>query len=412
MTHTGQPAPLAPASPLVRFVRQWFLALLCLAYLAAMWIPGPGVWLRTATMGPADVPLSPVMMLLSVLMFNAGLALNGAKLRAPMADVLRSLLMGMTCRILAMSVGLLAGLVVVVWVVPGGVAGGIILGLLMMAVMPTAHSAVSWTQNAEGNVALCLMVVVLTTVLSPILSPFVVGMLGPVLPGVGNSVEPVAAALGLASLGAWLVVPLWLGGVASLVFRSLGLSRFTSAPKVTNWICLLLLNYANASVSLPNLRVGSGNELVPFAVMAATIACVIGYLTGVGLAMLHTRHPGQRTALIYSAGMSNGGYALTVAAVAVPTLPLVSVVIIVQTLMQHVLAGIVDRRMSVERLTSKQSMPRENGLGPRQSALLVPRHRLLLEQRTNRDTTATGNQSPVLPVSPPTRHGRPNTSIP
>ncbi|SFU56611.1 bile acid:Na+ symporter, BASS family [Nitrosospira multiformis] len=54
----------------------------------------------------------------------------------------------------------------------------ILVGLAFVAAMPIAGFSTAWTQNANGNLALSLGLVLLTTLLSPLLSPLVLHAVG------------------------------------------------------------------------------------------------------------------------------------------------------------------------------------------------------------------------------------------
>ena len=58
------------------------------------------------------------------------------------------------------------------------VTTGMLVGLALVAAMPVANSSVAWCQNAQGNVALSLGLIVLTIVLCPIATPQMLKLMG------------------------------------------------------------------------------------------------------------------------------------------------------------------------------------------------------------------------------------------
>jgi BASS family bile acid:Na+ symporter len=62
-------------------------------------------------------------------------------------------------------------------------AGSILVGLALIASMPVSTTATLWSQNANGNLALSLGLVLLSTPLSPLRAPAVFQAVGPLARG-------------------------------------------------------------------------------------------------------------------------------------------------------------------------------------------------------------------------------------
>jgi bile acid:Na+ symporter, BASS family len=112
----------------------------------------------------------------------------------------------------------------------------------------------------------------------------------------------------------------------------------------TSSSCVLLtLCYANAAVALPQtIREPDWDYL---AVMLAVVAamCVAGFAAGAGVARAVGADGPQRASLMFGLGMTNNGTGLVVAAGALAHMPAVMLPIIFYNLIQHVVAGVVDR---------------------------------------------------------------------
>ena len=152
---------------LAEFVSHQLLWLMIGSYVLAALIPGPGLWLRSVNLsavvdaGPPHVSIPSV--LLSFLLFNAGLGVRTNQLwqlaRQPTL----------------LAIGVLANLVLPVvfiletattmqlWHNPHEVQE-ILIGLALIASMPVAGSSTAWIQNADGDLALSIGLVVFSTI--------------------------------------------------------------------------------------------------------------------------------------------------------------------------------------------------------------------------------------------------------
>src|SRR5580704_18956089 len=160
---------------IAHFVHQRFLWFLAGSYVIAGLAPDLGLRIKNLTF--ADVTLlgeqttiTLPTVLLGFLLFNAGLGTQTAGLR----HFARSWAV--------LFVGLLANLLVPVAFILG-VTGGmrlwhnpdevqnILVGLALVASMPIAGSSTAWAQNANGDLALSLGLVLISTCLSPWTTP-------------------------------------------------------------------------------------------------------------------------------------------------------------------------------------------------------------------------------------------------
>src|SRR5262249_34546000 len=135
----------------------WFLLATCAA---AACCPGPGLWLRGVSFGEVSLwgekaPLSLPTLLLAFLLFSAGLGVQTAHLRHLLRDP-KPLLAGLVAN-LALPVAFLVAIsrAMAGWHNADHV-GSILVALALIASMPVAATSTLWSQNANGNLALSL----------------------------------------------------------------------------------------------------------------------------------------------------------------------------------------------------------------------------------------------------------------
>ena len=157
------------------FVHRHLLWFLLSAYALAAVLPGPGLWIRVASVGTLpigdhEVRVSWVMVLLAILMFNAGLGVKVAHLRAVLQKrwlVVAGLGANFAVPLLYIFT---MNLFMRAWHNPEETQH-ILIGLALVAAMPIAGASTAWTQNSNGNLALSLGLVLSSTLLSPLTAP-------------------------------------------------------------------------------------------------------------------------------------------------------------------------------------------------------------------------------------------------
>jgi BASS family bile acid:Na+ symporter len=109
--------------------------------------------------------------------------------------------------------------------------------------------------------------------------------------------------------------------------------------KLASATVLLLLNYANASLALPQVVADFHPQRLSWLVAVTLGVCATTFLSGWLLARAGRLEPAARHSLVFGIGMKNTGIALTLAALWVESQPLATVAIIAYTLTQHMLAA-------------------------------------------------------------------------
>ena len=332
---------------LSHFVHRRLIWLVVAAYGLAALAPGAGPWARGVSLG--DVTLlgertrvTPPVLLLAVLLFNAGLGVPAGRLR------------GLLRRPAVLLAGLAANLAVPVAYVFAVAqllrpwhnwdeTQQILVGLGLVASMPVAGSSTAWSQHADGDLALSLGLVLASTLLSPWTTPVTLHAVGLTAGG-----EYAADLHGLAGSGAGLFLTLCvaLPSLLGMLARPLlGDARVASAGphlKLANALVLLALNYANASASLPQAAAERDWDFLAVLLGVVVGLCVLLFAAGWWVGRLAGADRAGRAALMFGLGMNNNGTGLVLAAAALPGRPQVLLPIIGYNLVQHLAAAAAD----------------------------------------------------------------------
>jgi BASS family bile acid:Na+ symporter len=279
------------------------------------------------------------MLLLALLLVNAGLGVQTARLK----NLVRTspvLLAGLAANLLIPVVFIFAvSQSMRLWHNPDEVQH-ILLGLALIASMPVAGSSTAWAQNGNGDLALSLGLVLLSTLLSPLSTPLALHAVGFL------AREPYATDLhGLANQGTGLFLALCvaLPSLVGIAGRGLigGARVDVGKPylKGINCLNLLLLNYVNGAVSLPQAVANPDWDFLAVTLGIAVGLCVLAFASGWWLAGWLRSDEAQRTSLMFGLGMNNNGTGLVLASVALAQYPQVMLPIIFYNLVQHLVAG-------------------------------------------------------------------------
>jgi BASS family bile acid:Na+ symporter len=345
---------------LSQFVHHHLLWFLISAYAIATVFPIAGLWIRNVTFGDVSIfstkiHVSLLLLLLATLMFNAGLGVKTSHLKS-LAQKTRVLLAGLTANlVIPMSYIFLVTLVMRLWYEPEE-AQHILVGLALVAAMPIAGASTAWAQNSNGNMALSLGLVLSSTVLSPIITPVALQAFGEMASEQYERVLQHLAAYGSAGfLGLWIVLPSVLGLSVRFTVPEAQLSAVMPFIKLINSIVLLLLNYSNASVSLPQTVADRDYDFLAVTVGITAGLCFTAFASGYWLSRLFKVDEADRVSLMYGLGMNNNGTGLVLASLALASYPRVMVPIIFYNLVQHLVAG------SVHEVTGRNAVAQKSG---------------------------------------------------
>lgn len=327
---------------------RYFLGFLIGAYALAAVAPAAGAWMRgvgaSVRVAGADVRVSLPTVLLGTILFSGGLGVKAGQLRGlfrrPSVFAL-----GLAANI-AVPVLFLAGAAPVVglWHDPAE-AQMLLLGLAVVAAMPVAGSSAGWAQAADGDMALSLGLVLLSTLVSPLTTPAVLHVAGVVLTDLGaDDLAGLASGGGTELfLAVWVILPTVLGVAARWVVGGERVDAAKPGLKLATSAVLLVLCYTNASACLPGAVAEPDWDFLALTAVTVAGMCAAGFAAGFGVARVTRAGPAQRTALVFGLGMTNNGTGQVLASVALSATPLALLPIIGFNLVQHLAAGYAGR---------------------------------------------------------------------
>jgi BASS family bile acid:Na+ symporter len=319
-----------------------------MSYLIAGALPGPGIWIKDTQV--FDVALGFLRMratmpavLLAVLLFTAGVRVRGERLRAMLHNP-GLVVFGLAAN-LAVPVLYIVALCWLLgrWHNPDETAT-LVIGMALVASMPVAGSSTGWAQQAGGDMALSLGLVLASTLLSPLSTPLVLRFLGCLSPpGAASDLDFVARAGTGSFLIAWVMAPSLLGILCRQALSWPQLRRLELWLNTLATLTLLLLCYANASACLPQVFDNPDWDFLAMIMGAVFGMCTLTFVSGYALGLALRADQPQRAALMYGMGMNNNGTGLVLASLALGSRPVVLMPIIVYNLGQHIIAGCVAR---------------------------------------------------------------------
>ena len=329
---------------LAGWLHRHLLALLVASYVAAALWPGPGLAIRSLSLGQVGLgtirtEASLPLMMLACLLFNAGLGVNTAQLagllrRPPiLAAGLSANLFFPIFFILAVSWWMRT------WHNPDEVQS-ILVGVALVASMPIAGSSTAWSQNADGDMALSLGMVLGSTFLSPLMTPVALHAVGFVATGdYAEDLHELASGRTGSFLAIGVLAPSLLGILAGLALGRARVAAMKPYLKLINSVILLALNYSNAAISLPQSLADPDLDFLTVTLGIVAGLCVLSFLVGWGTAKLLGAGREQRIALMFALGMNNNGTGLVLASMAMADHPRVMLPIIFYNMVQHLVAG-------------------------------------------------------------------------
>ncbi|MCZ2341378.1 MAG: bile acid:sodium symporter [Bacteroidales bacterium] len=332
---------------MAEFVHHYLLWLLIGSYTVAAVLPYPGLWLRSVDFGnwfpDWQIHLSLPSILLSALLFNAGLG------------VLPQRLWQLVHRPFILLVGVLANLILPVafilgtattmqlWHNPREVQE-ILVGLALIASMPIAGSSTAWVQNADGDLALSIGLVIFSTCLSPITTPLVLHAVGWMADGQYATALHELASGGISGfLAIYVLLPSILGIGTRMILNAGWFHHLRPILKLGSSIVLLILCYANAALALPQTVARPDWDYLAIMLVIVLAMCGTGFVMGAVVGRVFRVDSAQRSSLMFGLGMNNNGTGLVVAAGALAQFPAVMVPVIFYNLIQHFVAAFVDR---------------------------------------------------------------------
>ncbi len=320
-----------------------FLWLLVGSYLLAAVLPGPGLAIRSLSLTPpsGDEVTAPLL-LLALLLFCAAVVVRWSQVQNLMQ------------RPGILFLGLIA-----IWIVPGVLVGllgwtlpyflgeqvttGMMVGLALVAAMPVANSSVAWTQNAKGNIALSLALVVLTIVLSPLVTPQMLKLMRLTMSDLETAqCEHLITKFTGSFFIVWVILPSLAGGIVNHLAGPARIKNARGTIRTLSALTLLTLNYTNASLAMPKMIDNESAKTVLVSAVLAILLSLVGMLSAWLLSRIVSLGNESRVSLVFGFSMKHTGLALVLAGEVLETEHQVILMIVLATLLQHIIAGVAD----------------------------------------------------------------------
>jgi BASS family bile acid:Na+ symporter len=332
-------------SRLAELVKRHLLWLLIGSYALAAWWPAPGLVMRQWqwSLSGLAVPISLPLLLLALMLFSAALVTDVGQLRRvgeqplPVGLGLIAVWLGPALLVVAASA-----------IVPAAISGhstsGMLVGLALVACMPVANSSAGWTQNTDGNLSFSLALVVFSITLSPWITPRLLHLLSISLsPSEQEACRALADRFSGVFFVGWVLAPTAAGFVGRFLLTPRRVSLVSAWCSLASAAALLVLNYINAALALPTIRDAPLSLIMTTAALATALG-VVGLMIGWAISRWLGVSPPSRNALLFGLSMKHTGLALVLAGVVLTNQPLAILVIVLATLTQHLLAGVVQWR--------------------------------------------------------------------
>lgn len=340
------------------FVHRRFIWLLLAAYAVSAAFPRLGQWMRNEAFGEIAfrgerITLSLPLLMLAFLLCNAGVGTEISQLRL-LARKPWMLVIGLVIN-LGVPAAFLVALAGLTPLWPDvDELETILVDLALVAAMPIAGSSTAWSQKADGNLALSLGLVLVSTLLSPWTTPLVLNTASLVTLGdYSNDLRNLAAHGTGMFLAIGVFIPSVLGIGVRCAFGEARIAKATPYLKLANSVVLLLLIYSNAALSLPDSMAHPDTDFLVGSGAVAVVLCLLAFASGWVVAWCLKANRSQRASLTFGLGMNNNGTGLLLASMALSEHPQVMLPIIFYNLVQHLVAG------GVEVALFKQIEPRE-----------------------------------------------------
>ncbi|AYN42763.1 sodium-dependent transporter [Streptomyces dangxiongensis] len=318
-----------------------------LAYLLALLLPAPGLWLRHAPALPlgdgAGLPLPVAPSLLGLVLFSAGLQVPPHALvrllRRP-----RALVAGLVLHVTAplLIIPLVAFALHRSPDADGG--SGLLTAMIMIVAMPVAAGATVWTGKGQGDQPTMVGLVLVSTLLSPLSIPVTVDALAPLLDGgYAGTLTTAGHTLsgGFALTG--VVGPCAAGVLCRLVLPRRLLNSVLGVVVPVALAGSLVLTYVNASGALGSFVARPRPLLLGAALAVATVVCALSFATGGIAARVLRLDAPVSSSLTLACGMNNSSAGAVLLTTTLPDKPHLLLPVLAYGLLQKTAANRVVR---------------------------------------------------------------------
>jgi BASS family bile acid:Na+ symporter len=343
----------AYAEHVTEWLRRRLGRTVALAYLAAVLLPGPGQWLRHAhTPAGTDIPLHTASLLLSLVLFSAGLQVPvralGQLLRQP-----RALLAGLVLHLAAplLIIPLVAYLLRHSPDADGG--SGLVTAMILIVAMPVAAGATVWTGKGHGDQPTMVGLVLASTLISPITIPVTVGALAPLLSGgYADVLGTVGRAMNSGFAFTGVVLPCAAGVACRLALPTRlleGALRWVVPVALAGSV---VLTYVNASGALGAFLAHPRPLLLIAAPIVSAVVCALSFAVGRLAARVLRLDAPAASSLTLACGMNNSSAGAVLITTTLPDKPHLLLPVLAYGLLQKTAAN------GVVRMTRPQRPPK------------------------------------------------------
>lgn len=222
----------------------------------------------------------------------------------------------------------------------------IIIAIVLVISMPIASSSAVWTMNNGGNTAMTVSLIIGSTLLCPFVEPVVLQSVARITAAeYSASFLDLLQASGISFMAFSVALPVCIGFLLRMVLPSDWPEKIRPSLKGFNVLILLLLNYSNASLSLPGIIQDPDYDFYGLIICVTICFMAAGFA---GAYWLGAKAFGmERQEIIsttFSLGMRNNGAALTIAAVTLSGFPEVMLSIIALNLWQQLGASFFESK--------------------------------------------------------------------
>jgi bile acid:Na+ symporter, BASS family len=351
------------------------LPLLLVSYALAMWLPAPGIWMRSLKLGAWFIcpPVQIQHLMLGLMLLCAGLTATPGVMLNTLGQFRAIVRVTFLACLVPATAGILAA-IALGWLT--NVPVGVRLAVLIVAAMPIANSTAGWAAHLGANIGLSLTALMAATILSPwITAPLI--NLGIYCAGLQNDGADILPAWGSdmsTFFAMWVLAPILIGLSLSWLLPPHWIKLAKPWASRSSLVLLLVLNYVNGTVCLPELVSQPGRFFEPLLaatllmgiILAAVITGRIWQLratpTNTSAALVQGTNPrspisriipakaglqeGQankadHVSLLLALFMRNTGAAMVYTSTALASVPVVSLVVVVYTLIQHLLVATI-----------------------------------------------------------------------
>jgi BASS family bile acid:Na+ symporter len=313
-----------------------------------------GLQLRSLSIGQAtwidgnSIDLSIPVLLLSFLLFNAGIGTNLNQLHKLFQNPL-PLLLGLLGNLATPFLFTLALLPFSTLWHNHHQIQSLLMGIAVIGSMPIAGSSTAWAQNSNGNMVLSLGLIIFSTLLSPLSTPIILHCFGSLTQNnYSHQLHQMAEMHVSAFLFFSVVIPSSLGIITHRLIGENWVMKAQPILKTINSIVLLILIYSNASMAIPQAFSDPDWQFLFLISVVTLCLCLAAFGAGWLIGKILKATKDDTTSLIFGLGMNNNATGLVFSSITMSDKPLMILPIIFYNLTQQIIATIISSKIKLQ----------------------------------------------------------------